>query len=262
MTKTTQELRTGASGRAILAMATDAAVTSYITGLGFVATDSELAAIAGLTSAADRLPYFTGSGTAALATFTAAGRALVDDANAAAQRTTLGAAALTDATQNVTVNTVLMNNQGVGGTLTLSLVAGELYCDVLKLAYLQNVVETAGGTMAGALKHTEIPYAPTGTTESIVLNDGNHQTLSLVSATGTVTVTLDVPDSSASGTIIVKQHASAAKGITWTVSAGTIKWLGTQPTWSSDATSSFRIVDWRWDSLNSLMFLRASLSGT
>jgi hypothetical protein len=115
----------------------------------------------------------------------------------------------------------------------------------------------AGGTMTATLKHTEVTSTPSGTTQTVNLNSGNHQTLSLASTTGNPTITLTVPSSASSaGTLILKQHGTTPRSITWAVSSGTIRWCGTQPTWASDAASAQRIVSWRWD--GSVMYLAST----
>lgn len=81
------------AGKALL---DDASASAQRTTLGLgigtdvQAYDPELAAIAGLTSAADKGIQFTGSGTAGTYDLTSAGKALLDDADASAQLTTLG----------------------------------------------------------------------------------------------------------------------------------------------------------------------------
>lgn len=69
-----------------------------------------LTALAALSGAADKLPYFSGVGAMALADLTPAARGLLDDTSVAAMLTTLGAAPSSRATVGGTANAVALTS--------------------------------------------------------------------------------------------------------------------------------------------------------
>ena len=137
---------------------------AYTAATSYQASDAELTAIAGLTSAADRLPYFTGSGTASLATFTAAGRALVDDADAAAQRTTLSAASLSQVQDSSLIHIPAASVTGTANDVILAIPS-----PFTALAVGQTFRFIAEGNNSGAMTisvdtgTTDIPVKKAGT---------------------------------------------------------------------------------------------------
>ena len=82
-------------------------------------TNGNLSSLAGLTTSANKLPYYTGAGTAALTTLSAFARTLLDDADQAAMRATLGLVPTGSATDTTAGRLVRTGDFGLGGAISL-----------------------------------------------------------------------------------------------------------------------------------------------
>jgi microcystin-dependent protein len=188
--------------------------------------DAELTALAGLVSAADRMPYFTGSGSAALATFTSAARSLLDDGDAATMRGTLGlgSAATHDATE--------LNPTGIINLWPAAAPpTGWLICNGASLlradyAALFSVIGTTYGSVDGT--HFSLPdmrgNVPMGVSASHALaSTGGAETHTLTSA--------EMP----SHTHTQDAHAHNQKGYGATLGSGSVGWrIGSSGTQTTD----------------------------
>ena len=171
--------------------------------------DAELQALSSVTSAANKLPYFTGSGTATVTDLSSFGRTLIDDADAAAARTTLGVdAAGTDNSTDVTLTGSYDYLTISGQAITLGQV--DLTTDV-----------------TGALPNANLANS------TITVSDGSNSTATSLGGTITFAGTAnEVTVAESSGTITVGLPDDVTVGGDLTVS-GNLRVVGTAVTFET-----------------------------
>ena len=218
--------------------------------IGAQASDATLTALAGLSTAADKMIYFTAADTATVTDLTSFARTILDDSDAATVRSTIDAAQTSHShsASDITSGTLAVAR---GGTGIASYTIGNFIYASAATTLAQrtpaqvlsdiSAMPLAGGTFSGNVNfadylaqrpeikdYAETVYAhgTTGGAKTIDLTNGNIQTITLNAAT---TFTFSNPPASGKAgslTIILTQGATAYS-VTWPAS---VDWsLGSTP---------------------------------
>lgn len=167
----------------------------------YQALDATLTALAGLATGANKFPYSTGTDTFSQADITAAGRALLDDADAAAQIVTLGLAALFQpldgdlttiaAITSGTGNVMAADGSGwVAKSYTALKTALALVAADVGLGNVDNTSNTTERAAARTLTNARITkrIGTTTTSSSLTIDSNSYDQYNLTAQSGVITV--------------------------------------------------------------------------